>query len=77
MCHGVGNLHIVKGCLNTLAYIDLISPTRKENRESIIGKDFFFQKDGAKLLLVIMVVQPSMGSRGRSRGVQESGPPLS
>ena len=48
MCRdGVGSLHVVDGRLNASAYIDLISPTLKDDGERIIGENFVFQQDGA------------------------------
>ena len=45
MCHdGVGSLHVVEGHLNSQAYIDLISPTLKDDGERSIGEDFSSSK---------------------------------
>ena len=45
---GVGSLLIVDGRLTASAYIDLISPTLKEDGERLIGSNFIFQQDGAR-----------------------------
>ena len=43
----MGTLKVVKGRLNTAAYVQLICHTLKEDGRKLCGNNFIFQRDGA------------------------------